>query len=159
MNGSVRIWLAAPEDLDDVARLMIAFRDWWQRDVPGDDAMRRGCARLLEDADTEFLLARVGDEPAGGIAQLRYRYSLWVDALDCLLEDLFVDDSVRGMGLGRQLVEAAVARAQARGAGRIELGVNEANRPAFELYAKLGFSAWSDPPGGNDLMARRYLPR
>ena len=45
----------------------------------------------------------------------------------------------RGAGLGRRLMEAALAQAWARGLARIELWVRAPNTPAIALYAKLGF--------------------
>lgn len=145
--------LATEEDAADVARLMIGFRDWWQRDEPADEVFERGARRLLTDPNTDFLLA--GDPPVG-VCQLRYRYSIWTES-DCWLEDIFVEDGARGTGLGRALVEAAFERARERGCRRIELDVNEANRGAVRLYESFGFESWSDPPGGRNLLMRRRL--
>ena len=61
------------------------------------------------------------------MCQIRFRWSVWKTAEDCWLEDLYVREAARRGGLGRALVEAAVARAQARGCRRIELDVNEDN--------------------------------
>lgn len=133
---------------------MIAFRDWWGRDEPDDAAFAAGVRRLLADPSTEFLL---GGDPPAGVCQLRYRYGVWWDAEDCLLEDLYVVEEARRSGLGRALVEAACERARARGCARIELDVNEANPAALALYESMGFTNWSDPPGGRDLFMRRRL--
>jgi putative acetyltransferase len=45
----------------------------------------------------------------------------------------------RGQGLGRQLIEAAIARAWSRGLTRIELEVRVDNEPARRLYERVGF--------------------
>ena len=145
--------LATQDDAADVARLMIGFRDWWQRDEPADEVFERGARHLLADPNTDFLLA--GDPPAG-VCQLRYRYSIWTGS-DCWLEDIFVEDDARGTGLGRALMEAAFERARERGCARMELDVNEANPGALKLYESLGFEGWSDPPGGRNLLMRRRL--
>src|SRR5918998_3971848 len=110
---------------------MIGFRNWWQRDEPGDAAFEAGVRRLLADPNTDFLLA--GD-PAAGVCQLRYRFAVWTGTEDCTIEDLFVDPGARGSGLGRALVEAALERARERGCARMELDVNEANPAALALY-------------------------
>jgi ribosomal protein S18 acetylase RimI-like enzyme len=148
------IRLATEDDAADVARLMIGFRDWWQRDQPDDAAFEAGVPRLLADPNTEFLLA--GD-PAAGVCQLRYRFAIWTGSEDCCLEDIFVEPQARGSGLGRALAEAALERARRRGCARIELDVNEANPAALALYESLGFESWSDPPGGRNLLMRRRL--
>jgi GNAT superfamily N-acetyltransferase len=146
--------IATEDDAADVARLMVGFRDWWERTEPDDDVFERGTRRLVADPNTEFLLA--GNPPAG-VCQLRYRYSIWTESDDCWLEDIFVEESARGTGLGRALMEAAFERARERGCRRIELDVNEANSGAVRLYESLGFESWSDPPGGRNLLMRRRL--
>jgi ribosomal protein S18 acetylase RimI-like enzyme len=146
--------LASTDDAADVARLMIGFRNWWQRDEPDDARFEAGVRRLLADPSTEFL---IGGEPVAGVCQLRYRYGVWLDSEDCCLEDLFVAEEARGTGLGRALAEAALQRARERGCARVELDVNEANPAALALYESLGFESWSDPPGGRNLLMRLRL--
>ncbi len=141
-----------------VAALLGGFRDWWARDGPSDESLRRDVSRLMGNPDTEYLLAAAGEgEPPAGVAQLRYRYALWRQADDCFLEDLFVKDEARRAGLGRSLVDATVERACERGCARVEIGANDANAPAIALYEGAGFSAFADPPGGRDLALRRRL--
>ena len=146
--------LATEEDAADVARLMIGFRDWWGRAEPPDEAFQGGVRRVLTDPNSDFLIA---GEPPAGVCQLRYRYSIWTESLDCWLEDIFIEEEARGSGMGRALMEAAFERARERGCKRMELDVNEANQAALALYESLGFSAWSDPPGGQNLLMRRRL--
>jgi GNAT superfamily N-acetyltransferase len=143
--------MAGPEDADSVARLLIAFRDWYGRDQPPDDSFHEGVRRLIERDDTEYVLAAAGAEP-GGVCQLRYRWGLWMAAEDCWLEDLFVRDEDRRKGLGEALVRKAVDRARERGCGRVELDVSESNRDAWALYERMGFSAGYKPPAPNVLM-------
>ncbi len=155
----IAVRLAGPDDADHVTRLMLGFRDWWGRDWPAAETWASGVARLLGDDRTDFLLASVGDDPPTGVVVLRYRHSLWQDALDCWLEDMYVDDSSRGMGVGERLLLAALERAEERGCRRVELDVNEANEPARALYEKLGFSSFSPELGGSNLMMRHYFER
>jgi hypothetical protein len=54
----VRVWVASEDDAPEVTRLMLAFRDWWGRDVPADDAAAAGVARLLADDGTESCLEK-----------------------------------------------------------------------------------------------------
>ncbi|MER8104801.1 GNAT family N-acetyltransferase [Kitasatospora sp. NPDC094016] len=55
------------------------------------------------------------------------------------IQGLAVDDTVRGRGVGRRLVEAACEAARAAGARRITLGVLGWNAPARRLYEGCGF--------------------
>jgi ribosomal protein S18 acetylase RimI-like enzyme len=150
------IRLATADDADDVTRLMMLFRDWWGRDWPPDDAWRRGVSILLDDDRTDVLL---GGDPPAGVAVLRYRHSLWQDALDCALEDLYVEEHARRDGVGQALVSAALERARGRGCRRVELDVNEANEPAVALYEKLGFSSFSPELGGHNRLMRHHFER
>lgn len=144
------IRLAGPSDVDTVASLLSAFRDWWGSTTPSDETFRATAAKLLEDPNTEFLLA--GDV---GLAQLRYRLSAWTGVEDCWLEDLFVHESARGTGLGKALTETCIERARARGCKRIELDVNESNTNAIRLYTSLGFSTEPKPPGRTLFLGRK----
>jgi ribosomal protein S18 acetylase RimI-like enzyme len=148
------IRLATEDDAREVARLIAAFRDWQGRDEPSDASIEQSVRLLIRDPNTEYLLA--GDPPAG-VLQLRFRHSVWTGSDDAHLEDLFVDESVRGSGLGRALVDEALRRARRRGCARIELDANEANETALRLYRSVGFGSWSDAAGGNDLFMRLRL--
>jgi ribosomal protein S18 acetylase RimI-like enzyme len=151
-----RIWLADEKDVDAVTTLIAAFRDWWGKDRPAYDEIREPVGALIGDPATDFLLAAPGDgERAAGVCQLRYRLSVWTGADDCWLEDLFVEDGVRGAGLGRALVNAALERAAARGCRRMELDVNESNTKAIAFYESLGFTTEPKPPGRTLFVSRR----
>ena len=154
-----RVWLATPSEAPAVTALLVAFRDWWGRHEPTAESFGRSVERLLADPDTEFLLGAAAEgEPASGICQLRYRWTVWYEAPDCWLEDLFVHEGARGSGLGRALLESTLERARARGCGRVELDVNESNPAAIALYATAGFSAQPDPASeGRNLLMRLRL--
>ena len=152
-----RVWIAAPHETAEVTRLMLGFRDWWGRDWPDDETFARGIERLLTSEEAEFLLAGTGDGLPAGVAALRYRYGVWQDALDCWLEDLFVEDGARREGLGSELVRAAIGRAHERGCRRIELDVNDANGAALALYERHGFSSFVPDLGGHNRLMRLYL--
>jgi ribosomal-protein-alanine N-acetyltransferase len=79
---------------------------------------------------------------------------------------LAVAPQARGRGLGRALLQAAVSRACAMGAGAVFLEVGADNPPALALYAGLGFvkvgtrkAYYSALSGGSDaLVLRLSLP-
>ena len=158
MRGA-HVWVAQPGEAETVAALMVGFRDHLGYDWPSDNAFLAGVERLLDDANTDFLLgAADADAAPAGVCQLRYRWGLWRAGVDCLLEDLYVTEAARGSGLGRALVEGGEAGAIERGARRMELDCNEANAPALALYASAGFvSASSAFDGARDLYLRLHL--
>ena len=150
----VTVWKAGPREAETVARLLVAFRDHLGYSWPSDNAFLAGVERLLDDRDTDFLLAAADDDAApSGVAQLRYRMGIWRAGRDCLVEDVFVDESARGQGVARALLDLATARALERGCRRMELDVNEANTAALALYESYGFTSGSP----RDVYLRRHL--
>jgi ribosomal protein S18 acetylase RimI-like enzyme len=159
MSDGPRVWQAEIDEAEIVADLLIAFRDHMGDRGPSDNAMLAGVERLMEGMEAEFLLASPDeDSPPAGVAQLRFRFSVWEAAPDCWLEDLYVRADARRLGIGAALVTAGIDRARERGARRIELDTNEENAPAIALYESLGFSASSKNGGGRDLFLGLRLP-
>jgi GNAT superfamily N-acetyltransferase len=156
MDSAARIWVATSDELDAVARLLGEFRDHLGGGAPPDETIREGVERIHSGGDGEYLLAARADggEPVG-VAQLRYRWSVWTGSPDCWLEDLFVREAARRGGLGRALVEAAFERARRRGCGRIELDTNEENHAAIALYEECGFSTRPKGPDRSLFLGRK----
>ncbi len=142
MGPETPLRIAGPADVAPVTRLVAGFRDFLGDEGPTNAEIEATATLLLRDRATEFLL--IGD-PEVGFAQIRFRLSVWTGAEDAWLEDLFVDESARGEGHGRTLVEASIERARARGCDRIQLDVNEANEGALALYESCGFRPIHNP--------------
>jgi len=85
----------------------------------------------------EVLIAEL-DGRAVGFTLFFPRYSTWHGRHGLYIEDIFVDESARGTGIGRKLIAAVAKIAQARGASRIDLSVLKWN-PARDFYQRLGF--------------------
>ena len=157
-SKTVRAWVAQLHDAEAFASLLVAFRDHRGSDWPSDNAFLASVERLLEDRDTEFLLAAPDDDsPPSAVLQLRFRFSVWKAAPDAWLEDLFVAADARRAGIGDALVTLAIERARARGARRIELDCNERNEGALALYERHGFSPYSKGAEGRDLFLGRPI--
>ena len=148
--------VAPPGEAEEVARLLAAFRSFYGAAEPTEEEMLGVVRRLIGTPDAEYLLA--GD-PAAGVAQVRYRLSVWTGAEDCWVEDVFVEEEARGQGLGRRLIEGCVARARHRGCKRIQLDANERNEGAIALYRSLGFESGSPArwDGARDLYFTLWL--
>jgi GNAT superfamily N-acetyltransferase len=158
MSTTARAWVAQPEEAEAISCLLVEFRDHLGADWPSENAFLASVERLLEDRDTEFLLATPDDDsPPGGVLQLRFRFGVWKAAPDAWLEDLFVRDQTRRAGVGDALVALALDRARERGAKRIELDCNEDNVAALALYERHGFSPRSKGGTGRDLFLGRGL--
>jgi GNAT superfamily N-acetyltransferase len=153
-----RTWVAEPHEAETVAGLLVDFRDHYGRDWPSDNAMLAMVERLIENVETEYLLAAPGDDsPPTAVCQLRFRLSVWTAAPDCWLEDLFVTAAARRSGCGEALVRLAFERAAARGCRRIELDTNEDNAAALALYRRVGFSEHAKGSQARTLLLGRTI--
>ena len=81
----------------------------------------------------------LGGTGPDGLALMRFRRSLWSPKLECYLAELYVVPQHRGHGLGRALMDAAIALARERGADYMDLGTSEDDTAARALYESLGF--------------------
>ena len=94
--------------------------------------------RLLADPDVTLLIARDGNEIVGTTTVVVYTTPFWIKAR---IDEVVVDESARGQGVGEQLVEAALDVARKRGAQIAELqsARTPAREAAHRLYERLGF--------------------
>jgi GNAT superfamily N-acetyltransferase len=74
-----------------------------------------------------------------GLASLHESLSLEHDRPAAKLSAMVVDESVRGRGIGRSLVEAMEDEARARGCCLIFLTTNERRSGAHAFYERVGF--------------------
>ena len=136
---------ATAADAANVGRLLHDFNTEYDDPTPGPDKLADRIERLLEGGDTAVLLAGPGPD---GLAVLRFRTALWSEALECYLAELYVVPAMRGRGLGRALMNAAIAFARERGADYMDLGTAETDVAARSLYESLGFSNREGKPDG-----------
>jgi ribosomal protein S18 acetylase RimI-like enzyme len=85
----------------------------------------------------ECLLVETAGRPAG-FALYYHNYSTWEGRAGLYVEDIFVSEWARGRNLGRRLLAAVSALAEARGCTRVDLSVLHWN-PARAFYERLGF--------------------
>jgi GNAT superfamily N-acetyltransferase len=91
----------------------------------------------------EAAIGYVGDEPAGMVV-FYSTFSTFVGQPGIYLEDIYVDESWRGHGLGRVLMQYVAKLSVQRGCGRFEWSVLDWNAPAIGFYEKLGARPQSD---------------
>jgi ribosomal protein S18 acetylase RimI-like enzyme len=144
-SPEVSVREATDADAEVVGRLLHDFNREFDDPAPEPAQLARRIRELVADGDTAVLVA--GAEPAG-VAVLRLRKAIWSRALECYLAELYVVPPLRGQGIGRALMEAAIDLARARGADYMDLGTAEDDVAARRLYESLGFDNHEGKPGG-----------
>lgn len=90
--------------------------------------------RVFDPASAIFMrLAEVDGEVKGFTLCITHE-GTWVQAPDCYLEDLFVDESARGHGVGRALLDDLVALCKKNGWVRLYWHTEDSNATARKLY-------------------------
>jgi len=124
------------EELDLVGRLLHELNLEVEDETPTAQVLAARVAELLGGGDTEIVIA---EEPPGGIAVVRLRKAIWTPHLEASLVELYVVPELRRGRLERQLVQAAMDAAAARGADFIEVAVGSSDVRARDVYEDLGF--------------------
>ncbi|SRR6266568_8913851 len=91
---------------------------------------------MVADPAVTLLVAREGREIVGTAAVVVYTTPIWLKAR---IEDVVVDQRVRGRGVGEALVMSCVSVARERGAAMVELQSARSREAANRLYQRLGF--------------------
>lgn len=101
-----------------------------------DEQFELDWQRIHSDFNINGLVAEL-DGQVVGLAHYIFRPSTWDKNDYCYLEDLFVDPSVRGKGVGRALIDALHKIAIERGSKRLYWTTAVDNETARKLYDKV----------------------
>ncbi len=85
----------------------------------------------------QAVIAERGDKPVG-LCLYFYTFSTWLGEPGIFVQDLFVDESERGNGLGRRLLADVARRGAARKATHLRLSVENNNSAARDFYRQVG---------------------
>ncbi len=129
----LRIRPAAPEDAERIAALSTQLGYPSSRDQVTDRL-----ARIRKDAEHAVLVAELPDEPIIGWIHVRVWHLVESDA-EAELGGLVVDETYRGSGAGRLLMESAEEWARGKGLRSVYLRSNIIRKGAHEFYKRLGY--------------------
>lgn len=140
---------AGREEAAAVARLLHDFNREYDEPTPPVAVLAPRVEELIAAGELTVLVA--GRDPVA-VAVLRFKPSLWNRGLDAYLEELYVVPRLRGRGIGRRLLGAAMDAARAAGAGHIELNTGETDVEARGLYESSGFTNREGGPDGPSML-------
>lgn len=92
---------------------------------------------LVKSTSSNLLIARADDASIVGVLSLTVYHV--PTGIRSIIEDVIVDESVRGQGVGESLMRYALDLAKEAGAAHVTLTSNPMRAAANRLYLKMGF--------------------
>ena len=149
---------SSPEALTAAAQLLHDFNLEFGEPSPPPDELAVRLAELINGGAITVLLVRSpGSGEPVGVAVLRLFPSVWSQAQEAYLAELYVVPGRRGQGHGRELLGEALRVARVSGADYAFLVTSEEDRLAQRLYEAAGFRRTEGPDGPAMLAYEREL--
>ncbi|WP_437879410.1 N-acetyltransferase family protein [Pseudomonas sp. LRF_L74] len=128
-----------PVSADDHAAwlpLWKGYQRFYKTDIP-EATSAETWQRFLDPSEPINAALAWQDGRAVGLVHFIFHRSTWTVGNYCYLQDLYVDETLRGGGIGRQLIEYVYAQARAEGASRVHWLTHETNIDAMQLYNRI----------------------
>jgi GNAT superfamily N-acetyltransferase len=137
INTALEVRTLQDSDRDDWTALWTAYLVFYGTSVPSD-TFTTYFDRLLGANPQDFNgLVAVIDGRLAGLTHYLYHRHGWKVENVCYLQDFYADPSVRGIGVGRALIEAVYAAADANGTPSVYWLTQEENTEARKLYDRV----------------------
>ena len=147
---STALHLAGPDDLEPLARLVGAFHA--EMGIELDEVTRQAALQPLLDGSPYGAAYLVGPRRAPiGYAIVTFGWSVEFGGLDAFIDEIFIRPSVRGRGMGGDVLSALPKALADAGVVAFHLEVDRNDARAQKLYARAGFQ----PRDRFMLMSRR----
>ncbi len=141
-----RVRVATEQDLDAIIALVRGLAIYEKAEH--EALMTADQLRTALFADNPAVYGLVASETANGdvvgFALYFLNFSTWRGVHGIYLEDLFVEQSRRGTGLGKALLQTLAKIADERGYARVEWSVLKWNTPSIDFYRSIGAFAMDD---------------
>ena len=126
------------EDRADWGQMWRDYLSFYDTDV-APEIYETTFARLINPANqVQNALVAERDGTAVGIVHYIYHAHNWRAEDVCYLQDLYAKEAVRGQGIGRALIEAVYAAADANGTPSVYWMTQDFNENARLLYDRIG---------------------
>jgi GNAT superfamily N-acetyltransferase len=117
-------------------RLWQGYQRFYKVEIPGP-VSDLTWARLQGSAEPMAAMLAWQGRRAVGMVHWIFHRSTWTEGHYCYLQDLYVEDDLRGVGVGRALIAHVRAEAEAAGCSRLYWLTHESNTDAMALYDKV----------------------
>jgi GNAT superfamily N-acetyltransferase len=136
---AIAVRRAASGDIEALVRLLNVLFSIEADFRPNPERQRRGLRAMLDAPDQRCVLVAERGGAVIGMVTGQLVISTAEGAPSALVEDMVVEDSARGQGVGRSLLHAMEAWARERGATRLQLLADRENAPALAFYERMGW--------------------
>jgi GNAT superfamily N-acetyltransferase len=128
-----------PEDRDEWTEMWTGYLEFYETSV-APEVYDSTFARLLGDDPQDFscLVAEDSEGRLLGLTHYLFHRHAWKIENVCYLQDLYARPEARGLGVGRALIEAVYAAADAAGAPAVYWLTQDFNTTARHLYDRIG---------------------
>ncbi|MFW5870621.1 MAG: N-acetyltransferase family protein [Candidatus Sumerlaeota bacterium] len=147
----VTIRNATRDDLDALVALLSSLFSIEADFAVDFEQQRRGLEMMLARPDERWVMVAETDGRVVGMVTLQLLISTAQGGPVGFVEDMVIDENVRGMGVGRILLSAMEARAGEAGLSRLQLLADRENEGALRFYERAG---WEE----TQLICRRKFP-
>ncbi|BFG72838.1 GNAT family N-acetyltransferase [Paraburkholderia terrae] len=135
---------ATPDDVGTMLALMYELAEFEKLThlfIATEDGLRDGLFGARPSAEA---IVAERDGKMIGYALFFHNYSTFLGRRGLYLEDLYVQPTERGTGLGSKMLRYLAALAVERQCGRFEWSVLDWNQPAIDFYQKMGATVLPD---------------
>lgn len=136
----VKIRVATIEDIHQLSVLVGDYHAFESIELSLDQR-NLALELLLQDLTLGFVMVATIDEQLIAYLAVCYGYSIELAGRDAFMDEFFVCEDKRGMGIGSKLLESAIKGAKNNQAKALHLEVAKTNNSAKSFYQKKGFSS------------------
>ena len=130
---------AAPADLEEIVRLCADHASYERAEHDGSGLLERLAGALF--GPTPQLMAWVIEGEAGGLlgyATATLDFATWSGRSYLHLDCLFLDETLRGRGYGRRMMDVVMSQARRAGHSEVQWQTPSWNIEAIGFYERLG---------------------
>lgn len=144
MGTEIKFRIATEHDLDKIVEMLAddplgSKRERFEQPLPV--SYKEAFQAITSDPNNELVVACDGNEVIG-VQQITFTpYITHQGGWRATIEGVRTSSSVRGKGIGTELIRWAIHRARERGCHLIQLTTDKEREDALRFYERLGFKA------------------
>lgn len=144
LETEIRFRIAAEKDLDSIVAMLAddvlgSKRERYEHPLP--NSYKLAFEAIAADPNNELVVACLGNDVIGVLQITFTPYITHQGGWRATIEGVRTSASVRGKGVGADLIKWAIQRAEERGCHLVQLTTDKKRPEALRFYERLGFKA------------------